>query len=586
MPQTAMPRPINSLAARLALHAEQRSGVLALTELGSDQEPTATLDYGSLWRRVNGLAARLLAEGGSGKPVLIPEHNSIDYVVAYLACIRAGSIAVTAYAPRANDRSGRLDAIIGDSRPTITLASSGTIDQCRALGGPLLQQQRFLATDDPSVNTDQTFAVPEVDAESIAMFQYTSGSTSQPRAVQVTHGNLIANLDVLSGLYIREDSGGTVCWLPLFHDMGLIGVVMTSLMNGITTHLMTPQEFVMRPIRWLQAISRTRAEHSCAPNFAYGLCVDRTTEEDRASLDLSSWKTALNGAEAIHPRTIERFIEAFEPCGFQESSIQPCYGLAESTLVVASRVPGTRLGIERISAVALAKNQLVRCDPNADDAVSITTCGPGVPGHDLRMLDPSGTLTDRNGVIGELCVRGPSVASGYHQSGESDQDTFVPTLDGEPGPWLRTGDLGGLLDGELVVAGRLKDLIIVGGSNHHPQDLERTAEQAHPDIASGGCAAFAVSGQASHESEQVVLVLELDRKRTRAVQRNPKELEALTDQLVRKVRSAISSEHSVALHRCLILQSGGIPRTTSGKIRRRAAADAWRRGELPELEGS
>ena len=586
MTRTPMPRPINSLSDRLALHAEQRSGVHALTELGPEGTPTATLDYGTLWRRVNGLASRLLAAGDKGSPVLIPEHNRIDYVVAYLACIRAGAIAVTAHAPRANDRSGRLAAIIRDSQPVRALASESTIKHCRENGDSLLQAQRFFATDDPELDRTQEHDIPEVASESIAMFQYTSGSTSQPRAVQVTHGNLIANLDVMGTLFIREDSSATVCWLPLFHDMGLIGLVMTSLMNGITTHLMTPQEFVMRPIRWLQAISRTGAEHSCAPNFAYGICVDRTTEEDRSSLDLSAWKVALNGAETIHPRTIERFIEAFEPSGFQASSMQPCYGLAESTLVVASRVPGTRLGIECISAEALAKNRVVRCDHNTEDAMRITTCGPVVPGHDLRILDPSGALTNRDGMIGELCIRGPSVTKGYHRGGAAELDTFVSTLDGKPGPWLRTGDLGGLLDGELVVAGRLKDLIIVGGSNHHPQDLEQTAEEAHPDIATGGCAAFAVSGEASHEGEQVVLVVELTRERMRAIRKNPTQLESLTNQLARQVRSAISSEHSVAVHRCVILQSGGIPRTTSGKVQRRSASEAWRRDELPILKGS
>ena len=583
MPPTSMPRPIDSLSARLALHAAERGDLHAVTELGSDGSPTVTLDYATLFRRVNGLAARLVALGDTGQPVLVPEHNGIDYAVAYLACLRAGAIAVTAYAPRASDRSGRLDSIIEDARPVRALASERTIGHCREIGGPLLRAQRFLATDDPELETDPACSIPEVDPGSIAMYQYTSGSTSQPRAVQVSHGNLIANIDAMSSLFIREDSGGTVCWLPLFHDMGLIGLLMTSLMNGITIHLMRPEEFVMRPIRWLRAISVTRSEHSCAPNFAYGLCVDRTTAEDRAALDLACWKTALNGAEAIHPSTIKRFVEAFEPCGFRSEAVQPCYGLAESTLVVTSRVPGTRLGIERISATALADNRLVRCAEDDEDALGVTTCGPVVSGHELRVLDRSGALLDRDGIIGELCVRGPSVTRGYRQGPEADRDTFVPSLDGVPGPWLRTGDLGGLLDGELVVAGRLKDLIILGGSNHHPQDLERTAEEAHPDIASGGCAAFAVSGEASHESEQVVLVVELTRERMRELRRNPDGTDTLTEQLTRAVRSAISRDHSVALHRCVVLQTGGIPRTTSGKVRRRAAAEAWQRGALAVL---
>ena len=565
-----MSEPIKSLSHRLAHHAERSAHVLAITQLGPDGTPSSALDYETLWRRVNGLASRLQASGGTGKPVLIPEHNSIDYAVAYLACLRAGAIAVTAYAPRANDRSGRLESIIGHSQPVRALASEQTINHCLEHGDPLLQQQSFLATDDPELETKSSCSIAEVAPDSIAMLQYTSGSTSQPRAVQVSHGNLMANLDAMSALYVREGGGGTVCWLPLFHDMGLIGVLMTSLMNGLTTHLMKPEEFVMRPVRWLRAISMTRSAHSCAPNFAYGLCVDRISAEDRASLDLGCWKVALNGAEAIHPSTIERFTNAFEPCGFRASAMQPCYGLAESTLVVAGRVPGTRLGIERISGTALTENRLVRCEDDDEDGVRITTCGPPVPGHDLRILDHRGNLTEGEGIVGELCVRGPSVAKGYLQSHDTDTDTdtFLPVLDGEPGPWLRTGDLGGL---------------IVGGSNHHPQDLERTAERAHSDIAAGGCAAFAVTGEASHQGEQVVLVVELSRERGRSLRKYPEGLESLIEQLTRQVRSAISSEHSVALHQCLVLQSGGIPRTTSGKVRRRAAAESWGRGELPEL---
>ena len=578
-----MPEPIKSLSHRLALHAETSGDVHAITRLGPDGMPASTLDYATLWRRVNGLASRLQDSGDTGKPVLIPEHNSIDYAVAYLACLRAGAIAVTAYAPRANDRSGRLEAIIGHSQTVRALASEQTINHCLEHGDPLLQKQSFLATDDPELETEPSCSIPEVAPDTIAMYQYTSGSTSQPRAVEVSHGNLMANLDAMSALYVQEGSGATVCWLPLFHDMGLIGVLMTSLMNGLTTHLMRPEEFVMRPVRWLRAISMTRSAHSCAPNFAYGLCVDRISAEDRISLDLECWKVALNGAEAIHPSTIDRFTKAFEPCGFRASAMQPCYGLAESTLVVAGRVPETRLGIERISATALANNRLVRCEDDDEDGVRITTCGPPIPGHDLRILDHTGNLTQGEGIVGEICVRGPSVARGYLQG--HDTDTFLPELDGECGPWLRTGDLGGLLGGELVVAGRLKDLIIVGGSNHHPQDLERTAEQAHQDIARGGCAAFAVTGEASHQGEQVVLVVELSRERVRSLRNDPEGLESLIDQLTRQVRSAISSEHSVALHQCLVLQSGGIPRTTSGKVRRRAAAESWGRDELPELIG-
>ena len=576
-----MPAPIKSISRRLAEHADRQPDVLSLTRLGPDGDPASVLDYGGLWQRVGGLASRLVETGATGKSVLIPEHNGIDYVVGYLACIRSGAIAVTAHAPRANDRSGRLDSIIGDARPVCALASTDTIERSIDIGGPLLSELTFHATDDPALDARCDVDLPEVDIDSIAMLQYTSGSTSSPRAVQVTHRNLIANTDVMKSLFIYPGSFGTVCWMPLFHDMGLIGLVLTSLVNGITAHLMAPEEFVMRPIRWLRAISRTRSAHSGGPNFAYSLCVQRTSPEERAELDLSCWKTAVNGAEAIHPQTIERFIEAFEPCGFKASAMKPCYGLAESTLVVAARVPGSRLGFQNISSEALAGNRLLACGSDAVDARRITTCGPPVPGHQVRILDETGAFTGSGGEVGEICVRGPSVTRGYRQGAGSDEDTFVPSLDGEPGPWLRTGDLGGFLDGELVVAGRLKDLIIVGGSNHHPQDLERSAEQAHGDIDGGGCAAFAVPGESPHDAERVVLLIELGRERTRALRKDPDRLESVLSEITGRVRSAVSSEHGVALSECLILKSGGIPRTTSGKVRRAEAAASWLRGDLP-----
>ncbi len=581
-----MPAPIMSLSRRLFEHADKHPDVLALTRLGPDGDPASVLDYGGLWKRVGALASRLVETGASGKPVLIPEHNGIDYVVGYLACIRSGAIAVTAHAPRANDRSGRLDSIVGDARPVCALASTNTIEKCLDIGGPLLREQVFHATDDASLDTEVDADLPEVDPDSIAMLQYTSGSTSSPRAVQVTHGNLIANLDVMRSMFYREGSVGTVCWLPLFHDMGLIGMVMTSLVSGITANLMAPEEFVMRPIRWLRAISKTRSEYSGGPNFSFSLCVERTSPEERAELDLSCWKIALNGAEAIQPRTIERFVEVFEPCGFDVSAMQPCYGLAESTLIVATRVPGSPLGFKHISSNALADNRLVTCEAGADDARRITTCGPPIMNHDVRILDAAGSFTGSGGEVGEICVRGPSVTRGYRQGADADANVFVDSLDGASGPWLRTGDLGGFLDDELVIAGRLKDLIIVGGANHHPQDLERTAEKAHGDIASGGCAAFAVQEEALHGGERVVLLVELVRERSRALRSRPEELDDVQADITSKVRSAISSEHSVALSRCIIIKSGGIPRTTSGKVRRAAAAAAWRRGELPLIDGT
>ena len=576
-----MREPIDSIPGRLLRHAVERPDTVALTRLGPEGTPTSTLSYGELWHRTGSIADELARAEAVGRPVLIPERNGIDYVVAYLACIRAGAIAVTAHAPRANDRSGRLESIIKDAGPVRALASTSTVESCLEIGDPSLKSLQFIATDQDAYGTDDLDEPPGIDPDREVMFQYTSGSTSDPRAVRVTHGNLVANLDAMSSLFYREGSVGTVCWLPLFHDMGLIGLVMTSLVNGITANLMAPEEFVMRPVRWLRAISRTRSEHSGGPNFAFNLCVERTTPEDRAELDLRCWKSAMNGAEAVRPETIERFVEAFGPCGFDVSAMQPCYGLAESTLVVSTRRPGARLGLEHIASKALAENRLERCPADQEDAVAITTCGAPIPGHAVAILDEDDGFMDEEGGIGEICVRGPSVTHGYR--GGEEEDRFPESIDGRNGPWLRTGDLGGFIDGELVIAGRLKDLIIVGGSNHHPQDLERTAGEAHEAVDSSGCAAFAVPDAMAHGGEGVVLLVELSREQMRATRKDEAALRMLKESITAAVRSAISRDHAVALSECVLLKSGSIPKTTSGKVRRGEAATSWREGTLPVI---
>ena len=469
-------QPIESINDRIALLAGRVPDDIALSRLVSGGDPSETVSYGELDERVRGLAWTLMERGQQGKPVLIPERNGCAYVIAYLACLRAGSIAVTAYRPRSNDRSGRLDRIIEDARPGVAIAEGETIEHFLELDNRSMTREQFIRTDGEHPVAPGHDAFEDVPGSATAMYQYTSGSTSRPRAVSISHGNLQSNLAVMSSLFYRPDTSSTVCWLPLFHDMGLIGLVMTSLMNGITAHIMAPEEFVMRPLRWLQAISSTRAAHSGGPNFAFELCVERTTPEEREGLDLSCWKSAMNGAEPIRPESIDRFIEAFQPHGFDPAAFQPCYGLAESTLVVATRRPDGPLNMPRISRSALQAHRLEPAD--GEDARRIVSCGPPVPGHDVRILDPAQEVFLGEGLVGEICVRGGSVAGGYQNSDDEEHPVFVEVLDGEQGPWLRTGDLGGMLGGELIVAGRRKDLILVGGMHPPPTALALTSRAA------------------------------------------------------------------------------------------------------------
>jgi acyl-CoA synthetase (AMP-forming)/AMP-acid ligase II len=578
-----MPEPLESISDRLFLHAGARPETVALTRLKPDGTPAESMNFRELDRRTRARAQVVSERGEQGRPVLVPERNGCAYVLGYLACLRAGAIAVTAYRPRSTDRSGRLQRIIEDARPSSAFADKETIEIFANLDQELLPAGSFIATDEPHEHAPDHGDLPTIDPNSIAMLQYTSGSTSSPRAVAITHANLVANLSVMTELFFVTGSTATVCWLPLFHDMGLLGLVMSSVVNGITTHLMAPEEFVMHPLRWLKAISLTRASHSGGPNFAFDICVDRTTPEQREGLDLSCWKSAMNGAEPIRPESIERFLEAFGPYGFDSDALQPCYGLAESTLVVATRRREDPLRIPRISTKALQQHRIEESEE--EDTRAIVTCGPPVTNHDVRITTPEGDSFLEDGHVGEICVRGASVACGYHEHNEETKCTFVAHLGGVQGPWLRTGDLGAFLDGELLVVGRLKDLIIIGGMNHHPQDIERTAEIANSNIASGGCAAFAVDSSKTGCGEQVVILVEPSRKTYRAIRRDERAVEEMAAAIEGSIRAEISSVHGVSIAHCVFVAPGTILRTTSGKIRRGACSKAWTNGEIQSFPG-
>ncbi|HYH79591.1 MAG TPA: beta-ketoacyl synthase N-terminal-like domain-containing protein, partial [Longimicrobium sp.] len=401
----------------------------------------------------------------------------------------------------------------------------------------------------------------------LAFLQYTSGSTATPKGVMVSHGNLLHNLRLLQEGWRQGDDAVVVSWLPLFHDMGLIGNVLEAVHLGAPCVLMSPAAFLQRPFRWLQAVSRYGATLSGGPNFAFDLAVRRTTPEERAELDLSRWSAAFNGAEPVRRDTMERFHEAFAPCGLRAEALQPGYGLAEATLVVsAGRTLGAPPLYTSFQAAALEENRLVEDDgPGARDLVG---CGRVVGGQTVAIVDPDTRLACEPGRVGEIWLQGPSVAGGYWGRPQETEETFAATLaGGEGGPFLRTGDLGFVHGGELFVAGRAKDLVIVRGRNHYPQDLELTAERAHPGVRAGCGAAFTldVGGE-----ERLALVCELERQHLRGDHAA----------VAAAVRQAVVEEHDVQPHRVVLLKTGGITKTTSGKIQRRACRAALLAGEL------
>lgn len=534
--------------------------------------------------------------------MLIPERNGIEYVVGFLACLRAGCMAVTAHPPRPGGGGARLAAIVQNSRPAAVLATPGILETIDRVAPELLAGVDRIAYEAPAVPTaeadgpsvepilDESLPLP--DPDQVGLLQYTSGSTRDPSPVAITQGNLLANGIAMRDLFTREGrSGGTVCWMPLYHDMGLIGLMISSLLVKIPFHLMEPEAFAMRPIRWLRAMSNTGSSYSGGPCFAYDLCVSRTTEKDRAGLDLSSWRFAFNGAEPIKPDSLARFQQAFGPRGFR--GMMPCYGLAEHTLLVSVRREDEPIRYRVADRRALEQGVLevdrtIEIDESthvkhAPGKIGVVACGPGIPGHEIVVRDPASGQRLDDGRIGEITLRGPSVASGYHGRDELTANTFPKTLGGEPGPWLRTGDLGAMFEGDLHVLGRLKDLVIVDGRNVHPADVEATLETAHPSVDGGRIAVFAVGDVLAGESETIAVVVELGREVHRDWRRDGEAATKGMEGLFEDLRGAASAVHGVRLSRIVMVKPGGIPRTTSGKIRRAATRDALVNDELEIL---
>ncbi len=518
------------------------------TWLARGEEVAQRLTYADLDRRARAIGAALSGAVRPGERVLLLHPPGLDFVAAFFGCLYAGAIAVPAYPPRSRRADSRLRSIAMDCHPQAVLTTPGligrreeTVDQVPELASALWIDTEELG------DRDLAFEPWAEDAGAIAFLQYTSGSTGTPKGVMVTHANLMHNLERIRVAFGQTPESVVVGWLPLFHDMGLIGNVLEPCYVGCECVLMSPTAFLQRPARWLEAISRFQGTTSGGPNFAYDLCARSIGQEAKERIDLSSWRVAFNGAEPVRHETLGRFAEAFAPCGFRPESFAPCYGLAESTLLVAS-------------ARGMSKEPLV-------------SCGALPEGDETRIVDPETYAPVPEGQVGEIWLSGASVAAGYWNRPEETRETFgaVPA-GGAPGlRYLRTGDLGFVRDGELVVTGRLKDLIVLRGRNIYPQDLERTAEEAHPALRAGSGAAFSIERRGE---ESVIVVYEVERRA------------GGFDEIAGSVRRAVAEEHGVRVADVVLLRIGTIPKTSSGKIRRRECRALYIAGDLEALHRS
>ena len=526
------------------------------------------ITYGRFLARVQAIAAALQARDCAGERALLLYPPGIDFIEGFFGCLFAGVIAVPAYPPdptRLARTLPRLRGIVADAQPRFVLTTSFVAQFAEMLmpQAPELAELHWMSTDELSEAGASGWRAPEISPDTLAFLQYTSGSTGRPKGVMLSHHALLYNVRISTErLHLWEGRGHhMVSWLPQYHDMGLIGTCLNPVCNGYGATMMSPMSFLQKPVRWVQALSHFRGTVSAAPNFAYDLVSRKIKDHELAALDLSPWKVAVNGAEPVRAEVGERFLAKFGPAGFAPTTYTPSYGMAEATLFISSKTREEVTGTLNIDEAALRQGEAKPAPLGQPESQRMVSCGKPVLPQELAIVDTE-TLTERPPLrVGEIWLRGESNASGYWRREEESRYTFGSRLQGRgEGTWLRTGDLGFLDEqGELYVTGRAKDLIIVRGANHYPQDIEATVEEAHPAMRPACSAAFTldVGGQ-----ERLVIAAEAD----------PRLLGGLTlDELVALLRGAVAEAHGIQPYAITLLESRSIPKTTSGKIQRHAA---------------
>jgi len=550
----------------LQARAEHRPDGLAFSMAGETTEAESRVSYAELDAVARRVAAALLARGLTGERVLLLLHPGQHYIAAFVGCWYAGATAVPVYAPRQNASFRRVQLIAEDCQAQAILSTSQILASLDPAFVP--PSVHRVAIDTIEHGLESLWRMPDgIGPDTLAVLQYTSGSTGHPKGVQLRHSHLIENSRIILSAMRSTPESVCVIWVPPYHDMGLIGGVLQPLYGGFPVHLMPPAVFLQRPLRWLEAISRHRGTISAAPNFAFDLCVRRARPEQVERLDLSSWRVAANGAEPVRAETLARFAETFAAAGFDRRAFFPCFGMAETTLLVtgAGYFEGPRAA--RFDRTALSAGRLV---PAGEAGVELVSSGRVASGVKLVIVDPIDLRRCAPDEVGEVWVSGATVADGYWQRPEATAESFGARLPGSEADWLRTGDLGALSGGELYVTGRIKDLVVIHGHNHYPQDIEASALAAHPAIRPMGAAAFAIEGPGG---EELGLVVELDRH-WRAY-----DLEAIRTAVI----EAISREHQLHVGQLVFVKANALPKTSSGKIQRRATRERLRAGEFVAL---
>ncbi|MFG2424117.1 fatty acyl-AMP ligase [Streptomyces sp. NPDC048448] len=572
----------DTISHHLTRAAERAPAENAFTfvDFSTDREgASASLTWRQLEKRVRTLASVLRHGGAVGERVALVGPQNLDYVVGFLAATCAGAIAVPLFPPTLPGHAEKLAAALADADPVFALTSPDSLPAAEKFCANQDGLRVRAVTEEDLLSGWAARAEPADDEyshprpEECAYLQYTSGSTRMPSGVEITHANVCANArQALKAYDIRAGRNCTVGWLPLYHDMGLVLAIVLPVVGNVHSVFMDPLAFVQQPVRWLRLLSEHPGALTAAPNFAYDYCVRRVTDEERATLSLGSVTAMINGSEPIAEQTLQRFQQAFAPVGAVATAMRPSYGLAEATVFVSSSPAGEEPTVTFFDRDALAAGTARPAESTEEQAVSrLVGCGRPTD-QEAAIVDPVGHVRLEDGRVGEIWLRGPNVGRGYWGKPEQSEATFRATLHGDnPGEgtqhWLRTGDLGVWHDNHLYITGRIKDLVIIDGTNHYPQDIEHTVENAHPAIRRHHTAAFSVP---TDDGERLVVVAEHAR--------NLAEPPGARDEATRAVRVAVSAGHASAMHDFVLARPGTVPRTTSGKVARGACRERYLRG--------
>lgn len=565
----------STLVELLRYRASSQPERIAYIFLRDGEIEEARLTYGELDQKARAIAAHLQSLEAKGERGLLLYPPGLDFISAFFGCLYAGVVAIPAYPPRRNQNLLRLQAIIADSQARFTFTNAALFPSLENQWAkdPELGAMQWIVTDEIDHHLREDWLEPTLEKNSLAFLQYTSGSTGTPKGVMVSHDNLLINSADLDGGWGHDQDSVMVTWLPTFHDMGLIYGVIQPLYKGFLCYMMSPASFMERPLRWLQALSDKKATHSAAPNFAYDLCVRKIPPEKRATLDLSHWCMALNGAEPVRAEVLKKFAEAFQVSGFKATALCPGYGLAEATLKVTAVSYDSPPYFYPVQANALEKNKIVGATETDTNVQTLVGCGWTTIDTQIVIVNPETLKPCSPEIVGEIWVSGSTIAQGYWGKPQETQETFQAYLaDTGAGPFLRTGDLGFIKDGELFVTGRLKEIILIRGRNNYPQDIELTVQNSHPALRPSCGAAFTVENKGE---EKLVVVQEVERTWLRKVD---------IDEVKRAIRKAVVQEYDLQVYAIALIRTGSLPKTSSGKIQRRSCRAKFLEGSLEILD--